>query len=305
MQGRRKLTYTIGDIYNNMQVTDYNRKKNYYQVSCIECGELFEVQSINLKDDKNHCKNINCRLWGKAPKNEYLVGEIKHNLKCLRYVYTEKKPNVRSLEVQCQICGTKFICDRIHFLDSLVACVNKKCSNSCNFLKDMEIMKGMETPKLHVLYDIDNKFVQAECKLCKAQFKLIKTSIRSGRGLCKNKDCLYSRTDRQMQSVGSVQGDFKILDRLEVNKYLCECTVCGHKEYKEKAPTYNERCVYHPHAYKKFEGLFNNFAIEANAYTYKEKDYFICSCTKCGYRDILTASEMLQHQCEERNFKNE
>ena len=60
------------------------------------------------------------------------------------------------------------------------------------------------------------------------------------------------------------------------------------------------RCKYHPQVHRKFKGLFNNFTIEANAYIYKEEDYFICSCTKCGYRDILTASEMLQHQCEER-----
>lgn len=298
-----KNQFIIGDIYNNMKIMSYSVAKQQYEVQCIECGTLFEVTSTYLKDNGNHCKNISCKNFARAHSAAHLIGTIKHNLKCIDYV---RVASVRGILVECQVCGEQFLVTNIsRFKNNLVACTNKKCSNSCKCIKEMKPMAGMETSRLQVLYDIDSKFAQVECKLCKTQFSLTKTSLKRGSSLCKNNNCLYSRSDIHLKNIGTIKGDFKILSRPEVNKYLCECVICGHKEYKEKAPTYNERCIYHPHAYKKFEGLFNNFVIEANAYTYKEDDYFICNCTKCGYRDILTVPEMLQHQCEERNFKNE
>lgn len=53
-------------------------------------------------------------------------------------------------------------------------------------------------------------------------------------------------------------------------------------------------------------GIFANFIHTGQAYRLKDNNvFYYCQCQKCGHKDILSPRQMLQHQCEERNFKNE
>lgn len=46
--------------------------------------------------------------------------------------------------------------------------------------------------------------------------------------------------------------------------------------------------------------IFSSFDILSFAYRLQDKKYvfYICQCRNCGYRDILTPTEMLEHKCE-------
>lgn len=46
--------------------------------------------------------------------------------------------------------------------------------------------------------------------------------------------------------------------------------------------------------------LFSSFQVKEVAYRLKRPEdvYYICECTKCGYKDILTPTEMLNHNCK-------
>lgn len=50
---------------------------------------------------------------------------------------------------------------------------------------------------------------------------------------------------------------------------------------------------------RKFPYYINNIKIKKLAYKYKNICNFYCTCTKCGYKDIMTMEEIKQHNCED------
>lgn len=299
---RRGYVYKKGESYNNLKVVNL-LEDDKYMVKCLECGEEFFVdRSVFRSATPYHCKNINCKnYYGR--RGTTLVGEIRHNLKCLGYV--EYKTNGKSkrsisIKLKCLDCGKEFsVVNTSLFEKGRIVCVNKNCKNSEN---NIEVKEDLETKFKRRFEGFDvigpgssyDKII-VKCKECGTKFEI--TKYGGNKCVCKNENCLTGRP-KLVNCIGKTFGDFIITDIVNVKEIHYKCKLCGEEHVGEYLPSENKLCNSHPRR-TKYKMVFRNFKILEYSYTYKSVDYFICECLKCGKKDILSVKQMLEHRCQD------
>lgn len=292
--------YKVGLVYNKLQILDYLTECGKYVVKCTLCDAKFKVQTISLQDNKNHCTNKSCINYGRL-RRDSLIGSVIHGLKCIDYINTvDLFPNDKmtyGLRIKCLSCNNIFTIrpNRVsEFRRGLCSCINPYCNNSNKSIKD-----GVVYNNFKFLERLDTNRVSVQCLSCNKVFSLNRDTFTSGKAYCKNLGCINHKTGKNIGQVfKNKQGvEYRIIS-YRGNRSV---DVCFEDNTEVKNVYYKsvKSGLRHPTLLKGGSGnIFGSFRINKLAYKLKNGDcFYLCECTKCGLKDILTPSEMLQHKC--------
>ena len=86
----------------------------------------------------------------------------------------------------------------------------------------------------------------------------------------------------------------KYISNSNITIRLEDGTILENRKYKE----FYSGKIKHPTIGNTGKGSFGSFDLSKRAFRHNQDVHYFCQCRNCGYKDILTPSEMLKHKCK-------
>jgi len=196
----------------------------------------------------------------------------------------------------CKLCGDTRECRTYELsIGKYKAC--RKCEIKLGLTDSrLKLLTGQEIGYWQVGEYLGNKKYRCLCTLCNREFEVYVSNLKNG----KSKSCVDCANDIKRNNTANLVYEHtlekgKILEKLDMGRYLCECGGCGKKITVAGSILRNKKSVYCINC----KGLdkiiditgqtFGNLQVIERAENRGERVYYKCKCLLCGkVYDVLS-----------------
>ena len=291
----------LGKVYNNWKIEKFNNNE-YIQARCLLCDTVYDnIRFYDIIKDKSKCCNSCSRAqtmhkrWGS--EHQKRIGSVINNYKVLKRLENKK------WLVECAFCNEKYEISNEVLMDSdkTPLC---KCQIGFKY-NDMYFKNAKEFHSYLTNIYKDNVIAyKIVCDLVKNNDldEIIKRcEIKSKYGSSIIKDRLYEQNIMKNGQVATIIGlidSHNLTVRFEDDTETTGCYrnfkngTLENPNFKLVGSKRNRDVVVKGACCGSFDVL--DFGYRLN----NDRDvYYICQCKYCGYKDILSPKQMLEHKC--------